>query len=89
MGLAQSLTKQWLGRGKALSAHSANLAVLFRQLLARAGQVPSASDTELYSFWICNVLPASTSDKRTFLRQTSTANRLKCCVQILQEALRL
>eukprot|EP01050_Picozoa_sp_SAG11_P007204 SAG11_NODE_590_length_8314_cov_44.934388_9_plen_282_part_01 len=39
LGIAQGLAKQWVERARSLSAHSASLALLFRQLVIRAGKV--------------------------------------------------
>ena len=49
----------------------------FAELVARAGDRPSSSDAEKFSFWVANLIPLNPGDKYRLLSMTSSANRLK------------
>ena len=49
----------------------------FAELVARAGDRPSSSDAEKFSFWVANLIPLNPSDKYKLLSMTSSADRLK------------
>ena len=49
----------------------------FAELVARAGDRPSSSDAEKFSFWVANLIPLNSSDKYKLLSMTSSADRLK------------
>ena len=49
----------------------------FAELVARAGDRPSATDAEKFSFWVANLIPLNPTDKYRLLSMTSSADRLK------------
>jgi hypothetical protein len=85
----QIMVKEWLVRARTLSRHSPKMSLLFRQLVARAGKPPAdpSSAVELYTFWVGNILPTSTSDRQSMLGTISTRGRLRGLGLLLKETL--
>ena len=75
----QIMVKEWLVRARTLSRHSPKMSLLFRQLVARAGKPPAdpSSAVELYTYWVGNILPTSTSDRQSMLGTISTMGQLR------------
>lgn len=69
------LANVWLDKVRAIAV--GNRHSRFAELVARAGDRPSSSDAEKFSFWVANLIPLNPSDKYRLLSMTSSADRLK------------
>lgn len=49
----------------------------FVELVQRAGNRPSTTDAEAFSFWIASLIPLNSSDKYRLLSMTSSNDRLE------------
>jgi hypothetical protein len=65
------------------------MALLFRQLVARAGKMPNlpAADMELYTFWVGNILPTSARDRQELLATTTTEGRILVLLRHMRETI--
>lgn len=69
------LANVWLDKVRAIAVGNSHSR--FAELVARAGDRPSSSDAEKFSFWVANLIPLNPSDKYRLLSMTSSADRLK------------
>ena len=69
-----------------LAEKSAKMSLLFNQLVARAGTMPTpATNMELYTFWVGNILPTSALDRQELLASQCATARMKVLLKNLKE----
>ena len=76
-------------RARSLAKSSPKMAILFRQLVTRAGKPPPASaGREAYTFWVGNVLPTSPQDRLELLQTRSTKVRMVLLLRLMTEKIK-